>query len=318
MKDRLKNILNEGVEIGQAFKKNKSYQIISDSKGLTKLWDEKSNAYKIIELPKFINNSNIYSETKKQGGINVSPSHIYIDMIYDILKNNSYVTKMGFFRDIGVSDMTYKQRSKYYQFNNTQRYGNSLEIYNGINSIRDEIENRISICFKYYNFLIETSKRLKDGITLESAINELDTTKTSLSKHIDSCLMVLTNYVPSTSGSSQLSEYEKNTIENLHEILIELKKRKKDISKEVNVYLENTLMPELITLNINHGGKYNKVIQNIDSISKKLINLSYKDLLTEDSNLQKYLDLFTSSYSEILFIINNLDNVESYDKILVF
>lgn len=328
------------------------------NKNKAQLTNDASNPYlpKMFLLPSFSKNKNkFFTEAINNGNKdcrNAGPNHILLDMIYDICLNNKEVHRSGFYLDRGNTEIAYELRNKFLS------KANDTTMYPAFDSVRSDIDEMITTMFKHYNGFKHLLEDCGSGDcdiknVFSSTIdvihstpsfnkirafdaNQLLSIKDEVVTTIDTTFKVDAQIDYNTLCKEILEYLSDSSLKMLKDSKQEMSKKQERAlgllstiasdrspsGRQINdyfYYLEKDVVPELLTLNfITEGG----VVSKLTTSTRKLKDLlKYKEInaLKEDNDSTLINNLSqVAVFIRIVEMLNNLDQVETYDYIFKF
>jgi len=235
---------------------------------------------------------------------NISPNHIFIDFVYDILSSNKTLKNQGFFLENGVSKKIYEARNKYLIFNKNNA------ITKDFGKIRNEINDLVSLIFKHF----ETIQYLSNKKTVKLSEKIIEDQKIKSKVTIKDAQKSLSNL--------KLIK-EKQIIDKTWEVeisniitFISIQREDADLL----YFTKEKVMPSLNKLSIaspenlsNHIDTLKMYIQTLTNASIDSLKSDLKTLLSNNKNT-----IDVSRFIKLVDQIKNLDNPTTYQVIAKF
>lgn len=295
-------------------------------------------------LPLFINKKSSYCESDRTC-TNIAPVHIYIDMIFEVLQANKKVRDAGFFR--GIRDGLKAEKSKFIKIKliNASIYNNII----GHDSlVWKSLENRVDRIFTFYRTLstlaskVDTNEKIEDVIKIIDDelkgfdLIDFEMKPSTITAFFTLCKTLkdeLTNVaIPLIKAQlPAFSPEDKELIQSAEQTINKIINTnfKEDVG-ELEYYrlvLESELMPKLKVLNTATFGAYTKALSDFELLTKMIkqrgllglkVRIDEKNPIASNLREDTLLINHFKKYIKIVDIINNLDKVESYDKVFSY
>jgi hypothetical protein len=271
------------------------------------------------EITKYLDNKGKkYMESRNDY---YTPMSMFVDMIYDVCINNQNVKDAGMFQNSYSTEARYKALNKYLYFDKP----NSKFIFDSLAGYRPKVDSLLNYLFTYYNLFKEISVIYSDSNALNSkaAIAVFD--HPGVEQMIQSLKGNLAGLAGPTGSSESDAQYEDEQnvtkfIQNLPSYMpAKSVSSGPDIAKDyldLAYQIKKEIMPVLATLN-SRSNRYTPILVSINHLHEKLMQNGMA-LFSENQGKIKDTIFDLNNYLLLIDIINNLDQVESYDKIFKF
>lgn len=272
----------------------------------------------------------------------ISFNSFFLDLIYDVLKENKTIRDIGFFSEADpISEKMYKDKSKFWCVKNYAKTNNSDSTYD---KLRNRIDEELSIFLTNYytlkatynsglsiNDLFKTLSDSEKTPTLKGMFkNELSINDSFVSRirnvEVEKLLSVSTKIAEKVNASSSilsLSKTDSLAVE-LNECIHFLRRIRANADQEFNnndlLYLREKAMPLFLELNMTYGIGQSylddmRVVlnfiyaKNIFTIKNEIAKLKYNKLLAS-LPLDRFYD-----FVKLLTELHKLDKANTYDYV---
>lgn len=272
----------------------------------------------------------------------ISFNSFFLDLIYDVLKENKTIRDIGFFSEADpVSEKMYKDKNKFWCVKNYAKTNNSDSTYD---KLRNRIDEELSIFLTNYytlkatynsglsiNDLFKTLSDSEKTPTLKGMFkNELSINDSFVSRirnvEVEKLLSVSTKIAEKVNASSSilsLSKTDSLAVE-LNECIHFLRRIRANADQEFNnndlLYLREKAMPLFLELNMTYGIGQSylddmRVVlnfiyaKNIFTIKNEIAKLKYNKLLAS-LPLDRFYD-----FVKLLTELHKLDKANTYDYV---
>lgn len=248
-----------------------------------------------------------------------TPASMLVDLVYDVCANNKLIQSVGLFQSNYSSEERYKALSKYWYFD---KPGFQF-IFKYLEDYRPRVEKTVNCLFAYYGLLKEWRNVYENQSKFQSVLATGQLREQDIEKEvvqIKTDILAMTN-APVSLESNQLYEDEVYAIDQILDLPLLLpqsneNRRIPKFTLDVAYLLKKDIIPILSSLN-SRSGRYTSVLVKLNHLHSLLTQHATKYFADEESDVRNYITSVTN-YLPLLDIINNLDEVDSYDKIFKF
>lgn len=283
---------------------------------------------KVEYLPLFNNSNKLFSEKKawfRSECGNIAPIHIFLDLVYEVCRNNKAVQQAGFFKNEGVTEDEYRLRSKYLRFEEV-----SPNMHADFEEAKIKITKIVEGLFKYFYILNELKSNGYGDLNIPN-LQEFEskllaaasvTTGNLKDKNIKDLFSSISTALKSSPQLDgllpvALTDQERKVIARVQELLGYALQA--DGSRQLDdlcYALDHEILPHVLTMNVKNKNAYQSLYESLENLSLWL----KLDIISELSKEEEFIGLLKSLdyYVELIGLLSNLDRAESYDKVIKF
>lgn len=238
----------------------------------------------IAYLPLFANSYASRSERKRKiiGDCGrISPMHIFIDLVYDICRNEERIQQAGFFTNEDVIDTEYQVRNRYRALQQE-----NLRLYNDIGSVRKEIKQMVRGLFTHFFTLKNMSDAGFHRIN-NSSLSKYDALLKAPPLPLDSLLSSTQRTLvelPLNKYVTQITNEERATLKTIQEFFTSENYVRQN-SEDKAYELKHHILPEVASLNAANQGIFKGLYDTLKGVQIHLEKIAL-DRLKNDSSFQ--------------------------------